>query len=424
MTISKERKKGSLIHRVKTLLLLGCVFAIVSCSLPNQYQPPFQSPTQKGGRISTSRNVDALVTMQQEGIRIPEDFIGFSIELSQICEIIRLDEQKPEYYEHLYENLGVGVLHIGGHSGDYGMWVPNGISSCSPTHTIVTKALIDAIFAFASRIHWKVIWGLNLIANDPQSATNEAAYIATAGKLDLIGFTIGNEPELYVEYKARPPSWRYANFLYEWERYKNAIRKNVPTATFIGPEACCETPFFPNFLLDEGKGGDVLVATHHDYNGNALVKSFTASYLLRKQTMQQFVARATRWVALARNARLPLEISESNTFSGGGTPGVSDSFAATLWASDYLFQAAELGIRRIDFQSSQMAVYDAIDDNGTPKPLYYGLLFFHTIAERARIVQTTIQTSLNITAYAVKGSDGSFHVVLINKDSSSSFALR
>ena len=50
--------------------------------------------------------------MQQEGIRIPEDFIGFSIELSQICEIIRLDEQKPEYYEHLYENLGVGVLHI------------------------------------------------------------------------------------------------------------------------------------------------------------------------------------------------------------------------------------------------------------------------------------------------------------------------
>ena len=129
------------------------------------------------------------------------------------------------------------------------MWVLNGYLPCSPTHTIVTKALIDAIFAFASRIHWKVIWGLNLIANDPQSATNEAAYIATAGKLDLIGFTIGNEPELYVEYKARPPSWRYANFLMNGNGTKMLYVKMFQLRHLLAQKLVVKHLFFRIFFL-------------------------------------------------------------------------------------------------------------------------------------------------------------------------------
>lgn len=416
-------KNFSLKHKGKSSLFFGCILVIVTGCFPSQQSLLSQYPSPRihiSGTLATI-GADTSVTIQQKGITIPADFIGFSYELSQTCEIVRLDKQNPEYYEQLYENLGIGVLEIGGHTGDYSEWVPDGISSCSTVHTVVTKTLIDSIFVFAHRIHWKVFWGLNLIANDPQSAANEAAYVAAAGKSELIGFKIGNEPELYVQFGARLSGWGYINFLEEWEQYKNAVLSAVPSAEFIGPEACCETPFFTNFLVDEGKS--IIIATHHYYNGNASTTSFTPSYLLSKQVMHLFVAQATKWMAFALDQRLPLEISETNTFSGGGAPGVSNSFAATLWASDYLFKAAELGIRRVDFQSSLMAIYDAIDNNGMPKALYYGLLFFHIVTEGARIVQTTIQTFHNITAYAVIGSNGSLNVVILNKDTSHKYLV-
>jgi hypothetical protein len=43
------------------------------------------------------------------------------------------------------------------------------------------------------------------------------------------------------------------------------------------------------------------------------------------------------------------------------------------------------------------------------------MLFFHLASENGQLVPTTIQTSVNVTAYAVVGADKSLRVVLINK---------
>lgn len=45
--------------------------------------------------------------------------------------------------------------------------------------------------------------------------------------------------------------------------------------------------------------------------------------------------------ALAQRANLPLMMFETNTASCGGFPGISDSYAAALWAIDYGFQLAQ-----------------------------------------------------------------------------------
>jgi hypothetical protein len=403
---------ANLQNRGKIFLLLGCMLIVLSGCFSFPQPPAIQSSLQRGTSTPTSNNA-VLITIPQAGTPIPEDFIGFHIEVSQVCEIIQLDQQKSATYEHLYTNLGSSVLHIGGHTADLSEWVPDGVPSCRTNHSIVTKALIDALFAFARRIHWKVSWGLNLIANNPRSAANEAAYVAAVGGSDFIGFSIGNEPELYVKYGYRPSSWGYTNYLNEWNQYRNAILSIIPSAKFNGPDACCETTLLPNFLSDERQY--LTVATHHYYPKDK--PPATPSFLLSKQVSQKFVTVVSKWIALAKVEGLHLELSESNTITDGGIAGVSDSFAAALWASDDLFRAAELGVLQVDFQSAQMKVYDAIDDNGTPKALYYGLLFFHTVTQQSKIVQATIHTAFNITAYAVLDSRGSLRVVLVNKDS-------
>ena len=85
-------------------------------------------------------------------------------------------------YEQLYRNLGTATLHIGGHTADLSQWEPDGTASCAQRGPVVTKSLVQGIFAFAHRIQWKVTWGLNLIANDPAGAASEAAYIAEVGE--------------------------------------------------------------------------------------------------------------------------------------------------------------------------------------------------------------------------------------------------
>jgi hypothetical protein len=104
--------------------------------------------------------------------------------------------------------------------------------------------------------------------------------------------------------------------LYEWERYRKAALKVVPSAHFIGPETCCELPLFPNFLVDERK--NIILASHHYYITSLHDRLTTASSLLSREVAQEFITFATKWVALAHDAGLPLEISETNTISGGG----------------------------------------------------------------------------------------------------------
>lgn len=51
----------------------------------------------------------------------------------------------------------------------------------------------------------------------------------------------------------------------------------------------------------------------------------------------------------ARAAGISFVLGETNTFSGHGQPGVSNSAAAALWMIDYSLQAACLGITGLDF---------------------------------------------------------------------------
>ncbi len=363
--------------------------------------------SQKEDPVSESK-INTVVQMQGmlQPLPLPlsSDFIGSSIETSQLCDILSLDGQNTGRYEQLYKNLGSGTLHIGGHSADLSIWEPDGIPYCKANGTVITQSLVNDLFAFARRINWHVIWGLNLLGYNPQIAASEAAYVAQAGGSSLIAFTMGNEPDLWAKHGWRPPDWGYENYRAEWDQYRLAVLQTVPFARFIGPELATETSsFFAPFMQDEGSG--LIAASHHYYT---TVRTTTGTdapsipFILSSQVAQTLAERIAQWQQ--DSGSVPVEITEANSISGGGTSGISDVFASALWATDLLLQAAASDIKSIDFQSASKASYNAIDDNGTPRPLYYGLLFFHKICPPgAMVTSLPVQSNLNLTAYIDSG---------------------
>jgi hypothetical protein len=349
--------------------------------------------------------------------------VGMNIELSTLCTLLRLDAAHPTAFEQLFTNFGPSTLHIGGHSTDESIWQPDGKPTCGQ-HPVITQSLVQSLFAFARRTHWKVIWGLDYLINKPQLETDEAAYVSSVGGSSLLGFTMGNEPEVFSKHGFRPADWGYNNFIASWNTDRNMILARVPNAHFFGPEACCQTGWLPTFLQDEAASGVISTASHHYYyySGiNSDAAHITIQTLLSQQRMNQFILQASSWVSAADKYKLPMDITEMNSISNGGVHGISDAFASALWVSDVLFQSAALGIHQIDFQEVPGAAYALFNIQGNPQAVYNGMLFYH-LATSASVVllPSSLNSAANISSYAFRGSDHTLRVVFINKTSQQS----
>jgi len=370
--------------------------------------------------LPASSSPAALLTIvsQQKASPIPSSFVGINLELVDLCTVLRTDAAHQKAYEQLYKNFATGTLHVGGHSADEALWRPGAKPACL-SHPILTKTLVQSLFAFARRIHWNVIWGLNFLIDNPQMIASEAAYVAAVGGSTLLGFSIANEPDLFVNHGERPTGWGYSNYLTKWKAYRNAVLAQVPTVKFLGPEICCKTSWFSSFLHDVGSSGSLAAATRHYYyysGSHALAKNLSAETLLSAQAMQRFTIAAREWVVAADKQGLPVAITEINTISNKGIRGISNTFGAALWTSDILFQSALLGINQLDFQEVPDASYASINPKGAPTILYYGLLFFHLAAAQTAPLPSVLNTTENISAYVLKGTDGTLRVVVINKE--------
>src|SRR5258708_6458793 len=287
-------------------------------------------------RATPTSSVPLTIVSQKNAIPVPASLIGINLELVDLCSVLRTDAAHQKAYEQFFQNFGSSTLHVGGHSADEGIWAPDARPACL-AHPIVTKTLVRSLFAFARRIHWHVIWGLNFLINEPAMDASEAAYVASVGGSSLLGFSIGNEPELFARHGERPSGWGYSDYLSEWNADHNAVLAQVPTARFFGPEACCETPWFASFVHDEGPSGLLVAATRHYYyysGQHAAATNLTAMSLLSQAALQRFTLAAHGWVPSADGHGLPVNISQINSISKPGIAGISNTVAAALRTRD------------------------------------------------------------------------------------------
>jgi hypothetical protein len=378
-------------------------------------------PDPTDGAIDGAPPVTVAVTIDETAfvLHVRARFAGFSIETADLCHLLARDAGSGALAAE-YRNLGGATLRIGGNSSDHATWSPGGTATCGAS-TTVTTTLVDDVVSFAKRVNWNLIWTVNLGAVDPTAAHDEAQQVYTAGVTSgggnsVVAIAIGNEPDLYSGNGVRPTTYAYAEYKTEWESYASALAS--VGAPLIGDDDCCHDTWYASFVTDEH--AQLSVAAHHHYPTSATGtgdRAPTIDNLLSASLMDGSATRLQAWVADAQPYSLPVVISETNSTSGGGAAGVSDAFAAALWATDYLFHGLEVGVTKMNFHGAGHAHYSPIDFNGQPTPLYYALLLFRDAAPvGGGILSPNVQTSANVVAHAIIAMDGSLHITLVNKE--------
>ncbi|MGB7134017.1 MAG: glycosyl hydrolase family 79 C-terminal domain-containing protein [Acidobacteriaceae bacterium] len=323
-------------------------------------------------------------------------------------------------YLELVRGLGPsGVLRVGGIVANYTRYAPEGQAGFAPENTRITRASIEQFALFLERVGWTAIWSLNFAQGTLPQAIEEARSVAQILGPRLLALEIGNEVDSYGSAQPfRPPSWNYAAYLKEFELWQGAIAKAVPGIRFAAPDTASSVDWVERMARDAPDKVQLL-ATHYYRNGQA---HGSAEQLLTSDPRLEDIAARLR--AASRHSGIPWRICEINSFSGGGRPGVSNTFVGALWTLKvmlFLAQAGcsgvnlETGVNQLGFVSSYSPIQDngrGINSAGVP---YYGMLAFTRAFAGCQqmLPLETIGEDSSLAAYvfAAKGKPRSVAVV-------------
>ncbi len=151
-------------------------------------------------------------------------------------------------------------------------------------------------------------------------------------------FELGNEPDLFVQAGHRQPGYGYDQYLAEFKRFADAVRRRVPGAPLAGPAVIDATDWVRSFAHDVP---DSRLLTEHYYLSVSAEPAATIGNLLRLD--DRFTSVITQLRSIGGSSGIPYRMGELNSFAGGGKPGVSDTFASALWGLDLMFTLAAAG---------------------------------------------------------------------------------
>jgi hypothetical protein len=312
--------------------------------------------------------VDAMTP----GHAVGRDFVGLSYETKALW----WGELKPDpSFIRLLRGLGRGNLRIGGNQVEFGIWSEDGKPQMVDQRDYpIGPADARKLAALAEGADWTVTSGIALGHGEPHRSAAQAAGWQAALGPRLVGIEIGNEPDTLFR-KARPANYSYADYAREWREYAAVIdaEKRV-TAPYTGPASAHDAygwtiPFATEFR------GRIAALSHHYYHGNSADNPTIAQLLARDAT---WPGRLADVIAAARAAAVPFRLAETNSIGRGGTAGVSDTFAATLWGIRHMAQLLNMGAAGVNFHGGGPANYTAIHWDATTsaytvRPLYYAL---------------------------------------------------
>jgi hypothetical protein len=359
---------------------------------------------------------------------IRPDFMGLGYEISSVAAGGPLSGGSA-VYEQLVRTLGPdGVIRIGGNTSDYSAFSASGRSVSAAKASVINEGNLKGLGRFLDATGWKLIWGLNLGSGTAEDAVAEARAVTEIARGKLIAFEIGNEPDLFVHEGHRKGAYAYEDYLADYRRYKRAIRSSLPHATFAGPDVAGSTDWVTRFAADEGQ--DLQLLTHHYYREGQNPRS-TLEKLLHPDP--KLLSRLADLRSAGESAHLPFRICETNSFSGGGRPGVSDTFGAALWVMDFMFTLAcggaagvniETGINQLDRISSYSPLRGDSWSGYSAGPDYYGMLAFAQAIPGELVAVDFGAPALDLSVYAVEKDGGILTLSIINKEPAQAVHVR
>jgi hypothetical protein len=355
---------------------------------------------------------------------IPPRFMGLSYEKTAMT--YSYFHESNQHLIALFRRLGDGVLRIGGASVDQVMWTPD----ATGTHLQVTPVEINALAVFLQETGWLCLYGVNFAASTPAQAAEEVAYAVSVLGSNLLGIEIGNEPDEYgIPGNFFAGDWTFGDYLARWNMFRSAILQSAPNVAITGP-ATAGGNHITTWTLPFAQAttaAEITLLTQHYYRDYyASGGSPTAAFLISPDS--QLTGELTMLNAGAQQLGIPYRISECNSFDDGGVPGVSNSYASSLWVIDFLFDVALGGGTGVNMHGGGRSPgYTPIadDDGGVVevRPEYYGLLLF-ALAGPGTLLETQLAAgTVGATAYAVRTASGGLNLVVVNKDAVQNLTL-
>lgn len=338
--------------------------------------------TQGRAVLAETKSTFSLNLAPTAPVEVPPNFTGLGYEMSAVATPDLLSAANHRYVE-LVRGLGrEGVLRVGGIVANYTRYIPDGPVRFDRQNTVITQAAIERFAAFLQKIGWSAIWSVNFAQGTIPEAIDEARAVFAALGPRLMALEIGNEVDSYGKGQPfRPPSYDYATYRKEYGEWHAAIAKAVPGIRFAAPDTARSVDWVEQMARD-ADGEVQLLTTHYYRNGQA--RGSAEQLISADPRLDDVLARLR---AASRQSGIPSRMCEMNSFSGGGRPGVSDTFLGALWTLNIMLLLAqsgcagvnlETGVNQLGFVSSYSPIQDdgkGVNSAGVP---YYGMLAFAT----------------------------------------------
>lgn len=353
---------------------------------------PISLPT-----VSANDAVTAVIALNNvTSPPIHPNFVSFSLEVSGAQGWVGSNSSSPKpsfltLMRHLMftPNQPGPILRIGGNSADESWWNPTHLPRLPNITYDIQPIDLIAVNNAATALNSTAVYGLNFRRGD-----NSSWAVAHTQAIDrYIGWEraileIGNECDLYAGNGIRAHNYTFGQYDVEWQRYANDIAAAVPNApaklfqgaTFAG------RGWYPNISSYAHQHSAQLrsVSIHTYPSTHCSGHNVTLAQLLSDSDSQTDASHILSSNLSSSISPLPLQVGEGNSASCGGMPGVSNVFAAALWAIDDLYNLAAVGVRGMNFHGggSSTQSYSAIvwsgatSDQPRVQPLFYGLQFF------------------------------------------------
>jgi hypothetical protein len=363
-----------------------------------------------------------ISTQPPTGSPVPTDYQGLSIEWSMVEHWFGTSAGTVivpfvNVLTSLRRTDTTGVLRIGGNSQDGYRWNPSGSTAGDQLFAgTITPGLVDAIFEVARRAGWRVIFGLNLRADDPATAAALAQYVRgvdTTGQ--LLGFELGNEPNGYLATTSA--------YMERIGRYVAALDASPTTVgvPIIGPAISENADVAYAAALWGTYSARMPVATWHDYANSPNLASLLTTTKITE--LGQRITAMDGAVGVGKS-----RMDEGNSVGNGGLDGVSNVSGTGCWLIDAMLSAASRGQRGWNTHSWDGFYYPAegrtcwytpfVVRNGqiSPRPPFYAMALFKFAPGRRFVgVQTSNATGQLVRTWALRDAGGRTYAFVINK---------
>ena len=371
--------------------------------------------------------VAVTVSRARPGGPVPQRFLGLSFEVSDLA-LIAGYATRGDLPEML-RSLGPGLLRFGGISADTRTaWT----DAVDPRPAWASNTIDPADFRnlrmLAQESGWRVLLTVGLAHYDPGSAAREVASAKAILGPWLAGIEIGNESDAYARHGFRTKPWGPVRYLSQVNAYRRAIDGLAPGIPLAGPDVSGSRSFQRWGPAEVRSQRPAMLTGHHYPLGCHLVHAASIQRLLSPAIRVREGMSLARYMQVASRAHIPLRVDEANTVSCGGMAGISDTFAAALWATSYIAHTMTVGVAGINLEGNpaRCTGYSVVCGSSPARlaagqlqaqPEWYALLLMRSlIGDRPLRTSLSAPSGTNLTSTALLAPDGSMRLVLVDEE--------